>query len=131
LRAAVWFSNYGMPTTRFELPYKSQSPTLFKKLDYLCEEDLLDEIYRIIEEANKKKFSLGQSLYHQLPFFCDPQRIISDWCWDMITDYFTIKKYNVPLATSLEEVNPYIIDCFSVIDNELNKISIYEKENGR
>ena len=89
------------------------------------------EVYRIIQESKNKGFDIGQSLYNQIPFFCNPKSIISQWCLDMITDYFTVKKYHVPIATSIDTVNPYIIDCFSIIDDEITKINKYEStKNG-
>lgn len=131
MRCAVWYSNYGFPQTNFEFPYKAQSPTLYKKTLYKTDEDVMNEVYRIIEESKSKGFDIGQSLYYQMPFFCDPKSIISQWCLDIITDYFTVKKYHVPIASSIDTVNPFMIDCFSIIDDELIKINKYEsKKNG-
>ena len=131
MRCAVWYSNYGFSETRFEFPYKAQSPTLYKKVVYETKKDVMAEVYRIIQESKNKGFDIGQSLYHQIPFFCNPKSIISQWCLDMITDYFTVKKYHVPIATSINTVNPYIIDCFSIIDDEITKINKYEStKNG-
>jgi hypothetical protein len=64
----------------------------------------------------------------QLPFFCDPVQIISTWCWDMITDYFTVTKFHIPLARDLDSLNPWLLDCFSIIENEINNIQIHERE---
>ena len=131
MRCAVWYSNYGFPKTNFQLPYKAKSPTLYKKVYFETKKDIIDEIYRIVNEAKNKGFDIGESLFYQIPFFCDPNFLISNWCIDMITDYFTVKKYNVPLANCLHDVDPYIIDCFSIIDSELKNIANHEKKKNR
>tara|TARA_A100001391_G_scaffold172967_1_gene134654 strand:- start:33 stop:284 length:252 start_codon:yes stop_codon:yes gene_type:complete len=81
LRTAVWFSNYGVPENRFELPYDAQSPTLFERVRFENKQDIIDEVYRIINESTEKGFDVGQSMFYQLPFFCNPSIVISDWCW--------------------------------------------------
>lgn len=131
MRVAVWFSNYGLPNNKFELPYIAQSPVLLKKIEYETDQDVLQEINRVIEESNIRGYDIGKSLYFQMPFFCNPIEYISQWCWDAITDYFIVKKFNTPLATSIDNVNIWLVDCFSVIEQELNNISVYEKvKNG-
>ncbi len=128
MRTAVWFSNYGVPKPRLEYPYKAQSPVTGKKKDFESFKDVWYEIDKLLKETEGKKYSIGQSLYYQLPFFCNPSEVISQWCWDMITDYFTVRNYNVPLADNLDNVNPYILDCFAIIQNELNNINKHERE---
>jgi hypothetical protein len=129
LRCAVWFSNYGLPNNGLEYPYKAQSPVLGTKLDYNSFEDVKNEVDRLLVQTQDKKYSIGQSLYFQLPFFCNPSAIISDWCWDMITNYLAVKKFNVPLATSLESVDPWFLDCFAVIESEMTNIKLHERED--
>ena len=113
------------------MPYESQSPVLRKKIKYETKKDILDEVQRIINESNKKGFDIGQSLYLQIPFFCNPSFIISDWCFQMISDYFSIKRFNIPLAKNLDSVDAWTLDCFNVIDDEIQKIKKYEaNKNG-
>ena len=74
---------------------------------------------------------MGQSLYYQLSFFCEPREIISDWCWEMIEDYHIVKNYNVPLSVNLDSVNMWQLDCFNIIEREINNINTHKaKENG-
>ena len=82
----------------------------------------------MLKQTKGKKYSIGQSLYYQLPFFCDVSQILSSWVLEMITDYFAVKKFNVPLSDSLENINPWVLDCFSIIENEINNIAIHERE---
>lgn len=131
MRTALWFSTFGIPDTGLLLPYTTQSPTLFKKIEYKTEEDIDDEIQRILSEKNIHKFGIGKSLYFQLPFFCNPSDVIPDWCWQMIEDYHLVKTYNIPLATSLEDVNVWQSDCFVALESEVERIKHYKnKENG-
>jgi len=67
-----------------------------------------------------------------MPFFCEPSDFISDWCWEMISDYQITKNYNVPLAKDLDSVEVWKIDCFNIIELEINKITKHKaKENGK
>ncbi len=128
MRSAVWFSNYGLPNVSFELPYTAQSPVSGKKVVYESERDIYTEVSKLLDQTKGKSYSIGQSLYYQLPFFCDPSFIISQWCWDMITDYFSVKKFNIPLSKDLDSLDPWMLDCFSIIENELNNITLHERE---
>ena len=131
MRCAVWFYHLGLPNVQFELPYESQSPVLRERVKYETKQDILDEVFRIIKEANERGYDTGQSLYHQIPFFADPMFIISGWCWNMISDYYTIKKYNIPLASSLDDIDAWTLDSFNVIDEEINNVMKFsEKKNG-
>ena len=67
-----------------------------------------------------------------MPFFCEPGEYISDWCWEMIEDYNIVKNYKVPLANDLDSVNMWQLDCFKIIEVEINNINIHKaKENGK
>ena len=126
MRTALWFSSFGIPRTGLLLPYTAQSPTLFKRVEFKTEGDINDEIQRILSETNIQKFGVGKSLYYQLPFFCEPSNIISDWCWQMIEDYHLVNSYNIPLGNNLDDIDCWIADCFLAIENEIEKI---KKEN--
>tara|TARA_R100000655_G_C2990210_1_gene193013 strand:+ start:230 stop:430 length:201 start_codon:yes stop_codon:yes gene_type:complete len=66
-----------------------------------------------------------------MPFFCEPSEIISDWCWEMIEDYNIVKNYKVPLADNLDSVDMWRLDCFKIIESEVNNINTHKaKENG-
>ena len=131
MRCAVWFSNYGRPDLNYNLPYDSRSPVSLKKVRFETNKDILDEVQRVLKQSEDRRYDIGQSLYFQLPFFCNPSVIISDWCWEMITDYFTVTKFNVPLAKDLDSLDPWRLDCFSIIESEIQKITAYERgKNG-
>ena len=122
MRTALWFSSFGIPRTGLLLPYTAQSPSLFKRMEYKNEEDVYDEIDRILSEKNIQKFGIGKSLFYQMPFFCEPSLFLPNWCWEMIEDYHLTKAYNIPLSSSLEDANAWICDCFLTIEDEFNKI---------
>lgn len=130
MRTALWFSSFGIPRTGLLLPYTAQSPTLFKRVEFKNEKDIDDEIKRILSEPNINKHGIGQSLYFQLPFFCNVEEQIPEWCWQMIDDYYVTIEYNIPLAKTLNKANAWVLDCFSVIRDEANKINIYRSKNG-
>ena len=102
-----------------DFPYFAQSPTLYKKNEYSSIDDLKDEIHRILQESATKKFGYGQSIYYQSILFCNPYLLIPEWCWEMLEDYNACKKYNIPLAKSLDEAPAWKLDCFDIIENEM------------
>ena len=130
MRTALWFSVLGLPNTGLILPYSAQSPTLSKRVKFENEKDVNEEIKRILSEPNIEKYGIGQSLYFQLPFFCNPEEQIHGWCWQMIDDYYVSTEYNIPLAKTLDKANAWTLDCFSVIKDEANKINIHKAKNG-
>lgn len=127
MRVAVWYSEYGLPETFFEFPYKTRSPSVGKVLEYKTKREIYEEIDRLLQEKGTKKFGIGQSLFLQMPFFCNPISFIPYWCWEMIKDYQIVKEYNIPLASDLDSINVWQLDCFSVIKNEITNISIYQR----
>ena len=129
MRTALWFSTFGFPKSGLLLPYTAQSPTLFKRIEFKTKKDINDEIERLLSEPGTKKYGFGQSMYHQMPFFCNPEEHIPDWCWDMIQDYQIITDYNVPLSKDLNDINVWTLDCFGVIGNEINNIQAYRKNH--
>jgi len=129
LRACVWFSLMGLSDSHYtkSLPYKSQSPTLYKVIEY-DEEEIYDEINRILAEPGTQKFGIGQSLFYHLPLFCDPSFVIPEWCWTMLEEYHLCTTFNIPIARDLDSANAWKLDCFNVIENEINNCTIHQRE---
>lgn len=131
MRMTVWFSNYGLPKVNYDLPYNARSPVSLKKVSFKTEKDIFNEVETIFHESKNRDYKVGESLYYQLPFFCDPSKIIPDWCWDMISDYFSVKKYNIPISKDLDSADSWMMDCFAIIENEIDNISKHERgKNG-
>ena len=129
MRACVWFSFFGLPGSHYtkSLPYKSQSPTLYRVIEY-DKEEIYNEIDRILAERGTQKFGIGQSLYYQLPLFCDPSSVIPEWCWTMLEDYHLSTTFNIPVARDLDSADAWKLDCFNMIENEINKCNIHQRE---
>jgi len=117
-----------MPNVSFALPYVGQSPSLYKKIEYKTKQDIMDEVERILLEPGTQKFGIGQSLYYQLPLFCNPQELIPDWCWEVSDDYQTCKRFNLSPGKNLDDASAWRLDCFNLIENEFQKITEHEKK---
>ncbi len=98
------------------LPYTATSPTLYKSVRY-DEQELWAEIDRL--KAENVKFSTGQNLYHVIPLFADSAFFIESWMWNMIEEYNYITRFNISLG-ELDNVSVRRLDCFTVIDREIN-----------
>ena len=68
-------------------------------------------------------------MYLLIPLFADVNHLIDDWMWEMIQEYNYVNRFNVSLG-NLDEVSAHRLDCFTIIENELNNIAKYERENG-
>ena len=131
MRLATWLSYFHPDGYTRTFPYHAQSPTLYKRVEYTCINDLIDEVDRIIQEPQTKKYGIGQSLYYQTILFCNPYTLIFEWCWEMLEDYNACKKYNIPLAKSIDEAPAWKLDCFDIIENEIMLCNKHkQKEDG-
>ena len=74
---------------------------------------------------------MGQEMYYLVPLFASSDWLIDDWMWNMIDDYNLSKQFNLPLALTLDEAPAEKLECFSIIDNEINLIKIHESKNGK
>ena len=44
----------------------------------------------------------------------------------MIDDYTVAKSFNIPVAKNLDDADAWRIDCFKVVEQELQNIKIHE-----
>ena len=127
MRCAVWISQLGFVNNeKFIFPYTARSPITNKKKTFENIKDVLSEIEKIINRKEIQKFGVGQTLYYEIPFFANPSMVINNWCLDMIHDFKLVTNYNVPLSVDLESASVFKIDCFSVIEQEINNIKNHE-----
>ena len=115
-----------LPNGQFR-PYSARSPVDSKMRRYESVEDILNEV-NLLEEQNKK-YPTGQYLYLLVPLFADINHLIDEWMWEMIQEYNYVNRFNVSLG-NLDDVSAHRLDCFTIIENELNNIAKYERENG-
>ena len=128
---AVWAHIEGCTPKFANLPYKAQSPITGKKKEFKTKEDILKEIKTLVNLPSTKKYGLGQTMFLNIPFFCNPYFIIKDWHIEMLNDYNISKKFNVPIGNNLDDLNSFQVDCFILIENEMNNIKNYKaKKDG-
>jgi len=108
-------------------PYQAQSPTLSKIITY-SEKEIWDECDRIIAEDKQNKFSIGQNLYYNLNFFCNPKFFIDREIEQCVEEYFLSLKLKMPISNTLYEADATTIDIFRLISEELNACEKRAKE---
>tara|TARA_R110000744_G_scaffold336683_2_gene441945 strand:+ start:2589 stop:2897 length:309 start_codon:yes stop_codon:yes gene_type:complete len=91
------------------------------------EDEIWAECDRVTAEDKHNKFTLGQNLYYNLNFFCNPKFFIDSEIEAYIEDYFVSTKFNLPLSQTLHEADAKTIDIFRLISEE---ISACEKRSG-
>jgi len=128
----VWFSQLGFPHIALEFPYKRQSPLTKRVKTYKSIEQVWEEIEMLVDNWKESQFSLGRNLYFHLPLFMNPQWIVDIEYQMILKEYNWIKDFNIPLASTLDEVIASKLDEFDVINNEIKSIQLYMGEkNGR
>lgn len=128
----MWFSTLGFPHATLNFPYKRQSPSTKKIVTYYNIEQVWQEIYTLVDQWQDSSFSLGRNLYFYLPLFMDPSWIISEDYQLIVKEYNWVKDFNIPLATSLDNIDAKKLDEFDLINTEIKSIQNYMSEkNGR
>jgi len=130
----VWASYYKLePIERFEkFPYKAQSPLTVKLKEFKNGANIWEEVEAISELAKTSKTrTIGQLLYDLVPLFASPSFFNSNWMFDIMNEYHWIKNWNISPG-NLDDVSAFRLDCWTIIDNEMNKIEEQErKKNGQ
>ena len=90
------------------IKYEATSPTLGKRIWFNGKKDVQKEVDRIIDEGIGKGFSIGQSLYYSVPFFCNARLFAKPLYADLI-----------PLAKTLDEAPVIRTRYFNIIRQEL------------
>jgi hypothetical protein len=114
-----------------EFPYTAQSPTSTESKEFKNEADIWKEVEAIAELAKTSKTrTMGHLLYDLAPLFASPPFFFEDWMADAMNEYHWIKNWSISPG-NLDDVSAFRLDCWTVIENELNQISKNEsKKNG-
>jgi len=100
-------------------PYITASPTLNKKIKY-NEDEVWNEFERIGEEAERSKWTAGQSLFYQIPLFANAEIFLDEEYQNYIREYMMVKRFNIPAAPSLDEADWHRMKYFEFIEEEMN-----------
>ena len=125
LSSYVWFSQMGFPHNNLQFPYKRQSPVTKKNREYNTLEEVQEEIELLSDTFSDSQFTLGRNLYFILPLFCNPRFLVEQEYIDLIKEYNYMKNYNIPIATSLDQADSYKLECFDIIQREINAVTKY------
>tara|TARA_R110002110_G_C12874248_1_gene661990 strand:- start:37 stop:354 length:318 start_codon:yes stop_codon:yes gene_type:complete len=103
------------------------------KVITFTKDEIWDECRRIVAEDEHNKFSLGQNLYYNLNFFCNPKFFMDREIEGYVEDYFVSTKFNLPLSQTLHEADAKTIDIFRLISEEISACEKRSKEmnNGK
>lgn len=124
----MWMSYHNIESRHLKFPYTAKSPTLKKRIEF-TQDELWNEIHRITKDHSDKDFSLGQVLYYNLlhcadsTFFLDTESIM----W--LEEFMAIKRFNIPIATNIDDAEYERIVIFSAIDEEMN--ACVKDKNGK
>ncbi|MAK37722.1 MAG: hypothetical protein CMC15_16300 [Flavobacteriaceae bacterium] len=112
-----------------EFPYNAISPTT-GALTYYTEEELWNEIDRILAEDTQRKFSIGQQCYFNLISGCaNPAYFLDSAIAMTLEEYVLIKKFNIPVAQDIDSADYARLVTYSSIDDEYNAIINMKKKD--
>ena len=83
-------------------------------------DDVLDELYRLYDEAINKGYDLGEALYMQIAFFADPNLLIDIGSQNRIKEYQFCKRFSCPPYKDMQSTPANLIDEFMIIDQEFH-----------
>ena len=106
--------------------YTAESPTLRKRLLY-DDAELDREFIRIGEEAEETKWSVGQSLYYQIPLFGAMARWMDRDFQEMIKEWNIMKQFNIPPARCIDDCDAERLDAYNIISEEI--VNCQKKES--
>lgn len=110
---------HGVQSRNLIFPYKALSPTLKKHITY-DEQELWHEIDRILNEDVDGKFTYGQQLYFNVLHCADSAYFLDNDTSIFLEEYMMHKRFNIPLAKSIDEASYTRMSLFSAIDEEYN-----------
>jgi len=130
-RVATWMFYKQQPSRNLMFPYQAKSPTLKKSITY-TEVELWNEVDRILNEDKDCKYTPGTNLFYNLvlcadsSYFCTPETSFA------MEEYMSMKRFNIPIANTIDEADYQRLVIFSAIDEEYNAIinEQAKKQNG-
>ncbi len=82
------------------------------------EDEIWNEIDRIVAEDKEGKFTPGQNIYYNIPHFCNAEFFFDPEFHYYIQAYFYATKFNVPIAKDLDSGDAFTFDIFRIIYEE-------------
>lgn len=128
----VWLCYYKLePIERFEkIPYVAQSPLSLNYIHFREEADIWKEVEAISELAKTSKSrTMGHMLFELVPLFASPNFFIDSWMIDIMNEFHWIKNWRISPG-NLDDVSAFRLDCWTIIENEMNEINKKESKNG-
>jgi len=129
----VWISYYKLQSVeQFEkLPYVAQSPLSLDYINFKDEADIWKEVEAISELAKtSQNRTMGQFMYDLIPLFASPLFFEKQWMVEIMNEYHWIKNWNVSPG-NLDDISAFRLDCWTIIENEINQINKHESKNGK
>ena len=111
-----------------DFPYVAKCPSTGRRSEFGGITDVYDELIRIYEEADKKGFNVGESVYSLSFHFVDHALLLDSQMQNRIKEYQFCKQFSCPPYPSLKETPANIIEQFSVIEQEYNSCAQKKQE---
>jgi|TARA_R100000084_G_scaffold92663_1_gene46495 hypothetical protein len=100
---------------------------LHKEITY-DENELWAEIDRILEEDSQNKFTTGTNLYYNLLLCSDSRYFVDSEINLYIEEYMAMKRFNIPIAETIDKAEYERLVVFTAIDEEYKAILRKEED---
>jgi hypothetical protein len=84
------------------------------------EEELWNEIDRILEEDAQQKFTMGQQCYFNIIHCANPAYFLQPEVTLALEEYMAMKRFKIPISVDLDSADYNRLVIFSAIDDEYN-----------
>tara|TARA_R100001530_G_scaffold95514_1_gene66430 strand:- start:269 stop:658 length:390 start_codon:yes stop_codon:yes gene_type:complete len=128
----VWYSFFGSNNSAFPetFPYTAKSPTLYKTITF-TEEELWNEVDRVLIENENNSYTPGQALWYNLSLVANMNHFYDPEINMVIQEYNMSKQFSIPPARSTEEMDYHKMVVFSAIDEEVMACQNRKQEDGK
>ena len=123
----MWMNYHNVETRNLVFPYRAKSPTLKKSVLY-TEEEVWNEIDRVLAEDQLGKFTTGQQLYYNMLLCADSTFFYDLEIITLLDEYLLHKRFNISLYESLDNALCERMSLFTAIDEEYLAIQRVEKD---
>lgn len=123
----MWMNYHNVETRNLVFPYRAKSPTLKKSVLY-TEEEVWNEIDRVLAEDQLGKFTTGQQLYYNMLLCADSTFFYNLEIITLLEEYLLHKRFNISLYESLDNALCERMSLFTAIDEEYLAIQRVQKD---
>ena len=89
-----------------------------KNIEFTSITDIYDELERCYDGCKKNGWNIGEALYQNISFYCNPGLLINNDCQMIIKKYNDSRSSGTPPYPSVNKTPASFIDAYQIIEEE-------------